>query len=132
MIYGLGMLESGLTFDFGQLVVDCEFARMIKHTINGFAVNDDTLAVDVIRSIGHFGDFLSHAHTFKGMRSQSRPTLIDRRGRTGGENKGGEMYRRAIEAARHIIKTHQPEPLPREVVDGIRNLVIETEKENEK
>ncbi|MBW2635160.1 MAG: hypothetical protein JRE14_13745, partial [Deltaproteobacteria bacterium] len=26
MIYGLGMLESGITFDFAQLVLDCEFA----------------------------------------------------------------------------------------------------------
>ncbi len=30
LIYGLGMLESGVTLDFGQLVMDAEFARMIK------------------------------------------------------------------------------------------------------
>ena len=31
LIYGLGMIESGMTFDFGQLVMDDEFAGMIKH-----------------------------------------------------------------------------------------------------
>ena len=69
MIYGLGMLESGITFDFGQLVLDCEFARMIKHTVQGFRVNDDTLALDVIKEIGPGGHYLMHEHTLKGMRS---------------------------------------------------------------
>ena len=33
LIYGLGMIEMGMTIDFGQLVMDNEFARMIKHTL---------------------------------------------------------------------------------------------------
>ena len=45
MIYGSGMLESGITFDYGQLVLDCEFARMIKHTIQGIPVNDENMRI---------------------------------------------------------------------------------------
>ena len=130
MIYGLGMLESGITFDYAQLVLDCEFARMIKHTVNGIPVNDETLAVDVIDEIGPFGDFLSHEHTFNGMRSQSRPEIIDRRGRGMWENDGStDSYTRALEKARTIIETHQPEPLPEEVLSRIRAIVQETETE---
>ena len=44
MVYGLGMLEMGVTLDFGQLVMDNEFAGMIKHVLNGIPVNDETLA----------------------------------------------------------------------------------------
>ncbi|MEJ2168511.1 MAG: hypothetical protein P8X90_23620 [Desulfobacterales bacterium] len=40
------MLESGITFDFAQLVLDNEFIGMIKHTIRGFAVDDETPAVE--------------------------------------------------------------------------------------
>jgi trimethylamine--corrinoid protein Co-methyltransferase len=58
MIYGSGMLESGITFDYGQLVLDCEMARMIKHTVQGFPVTDDSLALDVIKEIGPGGHFL--------------------------------------------------------------------------
>ena len=78
MIYGLGMLESGITFDFGQLVLDAEIARMIKHVVKGIPVDDETLAVDVIREVGPFGDFLCHKHTLQWMRSQSQPEFIDR------------------------------------------------------
>ena len=58
MVYGLGMLEMGVTLDFGQLVMDNEFAGMIKHVLRGITVNDETLAVDVIHSVGPFKDFL--------------------------------------------------------------------------
>ncbi len=69
MIYGPGMLESGITFDYGQLVLDCEIARMIKHTLQGIPVNDDTLAIDTIKEVGPGGDYLMHEHTFNHMRS---------------------------------------------------------------
>ena len=128
MIYGLGMLESGITFDYAQLVLDCEFARMIKHTVNGIPVNDDTLAVDVIDEIGPFGDFLSHPHTFNGMRSQSRPEIIDRRGRGMWESEGAtDSYTRALTKVKTIIETHAPEPLPQEVLSKIRTIIQETE-----
>jgi len=130
MIYGLGMLESGITFDFGQLVLDCEFARMIKHTVNGIPVNDETLALDVIGEIGPFGDFLSHRHTFDGMRNQSTPDLIDRRGRDMWESDGAtDSYTRAAAKARTIIETHRPDPLPEEVLLKIRAIIEETEAE---
>ena len=130
MIYGLGMLESGITFDYAQLVLDCEFARMIKHTVNGIPVNDDSLAVEVIDEIGPFGDFLSHAHTFNGMRNQSRPEIIDRRGRGMWESDGAtDGYTRALNKVRTIIETHEPEPLPEEVLLRMRAIVQETEKE---
>jgi len=128
MIYGLGMLESGITFDFGQLVLDCEFARMIKHTVNGIPVNDETLALDVIGEIGPFGDFLSHRHTFDGMRGQSSPELIDRRGRGMWESDGAtDSYTRAAAKARAILETHQPDPLPQDVLATIRSIIEKTE-----
>jgi trimethylamine---corrinoid protein Co-methyltransferase len=130
MIYGLGMLESGITFDYGQLVLDCEFARMINFTIHGIPVNDKTLAVDVIKEIGPGKDFLMHQHTFDGMRQQSRPDLIDRQIRGAWEEAGANTaYERALAKARWILENHQPEPLPDEVLAKIRSIVTETEKQ---
>lgn len=128
MIYGPGMLESGITFDYGQLVLDCEFVRMIRHTIQGIPVNDDTLAIDPIKEIGSGGDFLMHPHTFKYMRQQSKPELIDRKMRGSWEKAGATTaYERAMTKVRHILETHRPEPLPDDVVAAIRAIVEETE-----
>ena len=130
MIYGLGMLESGITFDYGQLVLDCEIARMIKFTVQGIPVNDETLAVDAIKEIGPGRDFLMHPTTFKGMRSQSRPELIDRRMRGLWEAQGATTaYERALQKARWILANHQPDPLPEAVLDTIRSIVLDAEAE---
>ena len=130
MVYGLGMLEMGVTLDFGQLVMDNEFAGMIKHVLNGIPVNDETLAVDVIHSVGPFKDFLGTKHTLNHMRSQSQPQLIDRRRRPKWEELGStDIYQRACEKAREILETHQPDPLPESVLAEIRSIIEETENE---
>ncbi|MDQ1351180.1 MAG: hypothetical protein QG657_1482 [Acidobacteriota bacterium] len=129
MIYGLGMLESGITFDFGQLLLDAEIARMIKHTVKGIPVDDESLAVDVIREIGPFGNFLVHKHTVQRMRSQSQPEFIDRTMREVWERKGAHLpHQKAMLKVRKILETHKPEPLPQHVLDKIRSIVMETEK----
>jgi trimethylamine--corrinoid protein Co-methyltransferase len=131
IIYGLGMLEMGITLSFGQLVLDCEFARMIKHVVGGIPVNDETLAVDVVRQVGAFGDFLSQEHTLKHMRStQSQPKLIDRRMWEDWEKSGtAGIVQKAEEEARHILETHKPEPLPPGVLSTLQSVVEETEEE---
>ena len=130
MIYGPGMLESGITFDFGQLVLDCEFIRMIKHTLGGVPVTDETLAVDPIKAVGIGGDHLMQPLTLAHMKSQSKPELIDRKMRAVWEKNGATTaYDRAMEKVRYNLETHQPAPLPAGVREQIRNIVVQTEAE---
>ncbi len=130
LIYGLGMIEMGMTIDYGQLVMDNEFARMIKYTVEGIPVNDETLAVDAIKEIGIGKDFLSHDSTYKHMRSQSQPKLIDRKMREDWVKEGStDIYQRALEQARFILENHKPDPLPEDVLAAIRSIVEEAEEE---
>ena len=130
LIYGLGMIEMGMTIDFGQLVMDNEFARMIKHAVQGVPVNDETLAADVIREIGVGKDFLSHESTYKHMRSQSQPKLIDRNMREDWTAAGStDIYQRSLEEAKYILENHQPDPLPDGAAEAIRAIVEEAEAE---
>ena len=130
LIYGLGMIEMGMTIDFGQLVMDNEFARMIKFILNGIPVNNETLAVDAIREIGIGKNFLGHISTLNHMKSQSQPQLIDRKMRERWTAAGStDMYQRAIEEARHILETHKPDPLPDGVLAALRAIVEEAEEE---
>jgi trimethylamine--corrinoid protein Co-methyltransferase len=116
--------------DFGQLVLDNEFARMIKHIVQGLPVNDETLAVDVIKEVGIGKDFLSHESTYNHMRSQSQPKLIDRRIREDWEASGStDIYQRATEEARQILETHKPDPLPDDVLSTLRSIIEEAEAE---
>ena len=120
----------GMTIDYGQMVMDNEFARMIKYLVQGIPVNDETLAVDVIKEIGVGKDFLSHASTYKHMRTQSQPKLIDRRMREDWQAAGGtDIYQRALEEAKYILENHKPDPLPDTVLSAMRSIVEEAEAE---
>ena len=124
------MIESGVTFDCAQLVTDAEIARMVKRTVSGIPVSDETLAVDDIVGVGSFGDFLSLDATLKHMRDHSQPELIDRRVREDWTSSGSrDMYARARARALQILHQHRPPPLPDDVAAQIGRIIHEAEAE---
>jgi trimethylamine--corrinoid protein Co-methyltransferase len=76
----LGTLAFGL-YGSQEMVVICdELVRSIKHVLRGIAVNEDTLAVDVIREAGHGGSFLAADHTVRYFRKELYfPSLFQRK-----------------------------------------------------
>jgi trimethylamine--corrinoid protein Co-methyltransferase len=130
VIYGLGMLEMGITFDLAQLVLDNEIAEMIKYSVNGIPVNDETLAIDVIKEMGIGKDYLAHESTYQNMASQSNAELMDRRMREDWEADGStDIYQRAHKKMRTILETYEPPQLSEGVRQDIRDIVTEAEKE---
>ena len=124
------MIESGVTFDCAQLVMDAEIARMVKRTVSGIPVGDEALAVDDIVGVGSRGDFLSLDATLKHMRDHSQPELIDRRLREDWTNSGStDMYARARAKAIRIIDEHRPPPLSAAVTAQIERIIHEAEAE---
>jgi trimethylamine--corrinoid protein Co-methyltransferase len=129
IIYGLGMLEMGVTFCFHQLLMDADVADMIKFSLVGVPVSDATLSVDLIREIGHSGNFLSHKNTFVNRKIQSGPALIDRNMRGRWEERGATtMTDRAKVKLKDILATHKPPELPAEARAKIRAIVNEAER----
>jgi trimethylamine--corrinoid protein Co-methyltransferase len=129
VIYGLGMLEMGITYDLAQLVWDHEIAEMLLYALNGVPVNDTTLAVDVIKEMGIGKDYMSHPTTYQNMRSQSPARLIDRRVRQEWEADGSkDAYTRAHEKMIEILDTYEPPQLADEVRENVRSIVVEAEK----
>ncbi len=70
MTQAMGTLASGLYGAPEQLVICDEMAHMIERVLAGVEVNDDTLALDVIREVGHNGHFLAHDHTLAHFRQE--------------------------------------------------------------
>jgi trimethylamine--corrinoid protein Co-methyltransferase len=130
LLVGIGGLETGLTFDFGQAVLDDEIFRMIKHIKRGIEVNPETLSVDLIHEIGPSGEFLSHDTTLAKMKSLSQTHIFDRNNREDWENKGKpQSYAKALSRAVDILENHKPEPLPESAAGQISAIVEEAEKE---
>ena len=131
LIYGAGMLDSGLIFSYAQLVIDNDIFKMIRKMMQGIRVDAENLAVDIIKSLGPGGDFLMQEHTMKYMRTlPSVPNLIERGNRENWLASGGKaLAERAAEKAAEILANHTPEPLSDEAKSALRSIVEESDAE---
>ena len=131
IIYGMGMLEMGMTMSYEQLLIDQEIVRMIRRVLQGIAVNKETIALDVIKGVGASGNYLSESHTRLNMRKESsQARLIDRKMRDGWEKDGSkDIAERANEEAKKILENYKPLPLDIKAAKVIREIILEAEEE---
>lgn len=113
-IFGIGAIESILTFDYAAMITGAEQAERMMRIINGVDINDTTLAVELIQEVGPGGNYISHKHTYQHMREQSQNKLFDRRSREAWltATNGKDINLVAYDEASRIIKNHKPLPLP--------------------
>jgi trimethylamine--corrinoid protein Co-methyltransferase len=118
LIYGMGMLDMGMVFSYTQLLVDHEIARMIRRTIEGLEVSDETMALDLVEKVGIGGNYITQKHTMKFMRTeQLQAELMDRSTRGNWEKSGQkDIVELAREKAVKILAEHQPVPLDEKLV----------------
>lgn len=119
-----------MTFDLAQLLTDAEIFKMVLHTINGFEVNNETIALDVIKEVGT-GEFVSHPHTSGNYRKiQSSSDLINRQARDAWVAGGSKiMTDKCYEKAIYILENHIPDPLSQEDAEFIRKVIEDAERE---
>jgi len=119
-----------MTIDYAKLVMDNEFAGMIKKAVSGIEVNVESLATEVIKQVGAGGEFVTHEHTFRHFRAeQSQSKLIDRRPAEEWLAMGGkDLTERANEIAKDLYTNYLPEPLSDDVRNKLRSIVNEAEK----
>jgi trimethylamine---corrinoid protein Co-methyltransferase len=113
----LGTLSFGLYGSQEMAVICDELGRMIKHVLRGITIDDDTLAVDVIREAGYGGSFLAADHTVRHFRKELYfPFLFQRKTI---DQWLAEGARTASEVAHdrvdEILSSAGPVPLPPEV-----------------
>lgn len=129
MIYGPGMLDAGMNLNYGQLVLDNEFIKMVKFAAQGIPVNDYNLAVDTIKSVGPRGHYLMEEHTMENLHAQSDTTLFDRQTREDWTAQGCKTVNsKANEIAVNLIENHKPLALPKGSAEKLKEIIKEAEK----
>ena len=123
------MLEAGMTFSFGQLVIDDEIAAMVKRVVNGVSLDDELMGVELIKKVGIGNNFLTQRHTLNNIETeQIQATIIDRRMRGAWERKGSKsLIQSANEKAAELLQTHEPKPLPEDMIKELKRIVKSAE-----
>jgi len=126
---GAGFLDFVLTVSFEQYVIDNEIIGMVKRMRRGFEVNQETMALDLIKRIGPGGNFMTEEHTVRHMREELfQPILSDRQERERWLEAGGKDAReRARDLAKKYIDNHMARGLTpdqeRNVLNSIEGIV---------
>jgi trimethylamine--corrinoid protein Co-methyltransferase len=127
MLLGVGLLHGSRIWSYEQMMMDCEIFDIVYRMMPGIAVNEETLALEVIRAAGPGGNFLAQKHTKKYARELWRPQFMDRRPYNEWEEKkdGARDWARA--EAKRILSTHQPEPLDPKLSQELRRIISAVE-----
>jgi len=129
---GIGELEAGVMGSFAQIVCDNEIAAGVRRLRNGFTINDDSLAVEVISAaMKSTHNFLGQKHTLQYLRGgEILLTELAERGswETWEMNGRAGMAERAQAEANHIIQNHQVEPLSIEQEQELDEILLEANR----
>jgi len=130
MMNGAGLLNGSKILSYPHMVMECEIYGIVQRLAEGIRVDDETLAVDVIRKVGPNGTYLAEKHTRQHMKEIWRPRVWDRTpyDQWLREGKKGALEK-ATEIADQILDTYQPEPLPDDVVAELRAIVARADAE---
>jgi len=94
-------LDSDLLVDFADLVFCNECMGALKRLSREVTVNEQNLATEVLKEVGHGGSFLGHDHTVRNFRKEFwQPRLMERRNwdtwKKGGGLSIAEVARRKV------------------------------------
>ena len=128
MLLGVGFLHGSRIWSYAQMLMDCEIYAIVHKMLAGIVVNDETLALDAIAAVGPGGNFLSQKHTRRHMREIFLPQFMDRRPYNEWEAKQDDAPDWALDKARNILATHQPDPLDPKLSAELGRIVASLEK----
>jgi trimethylamine--corrinoid protein Co-methyltransferase len=128
MLLGVGFLHGSRIWSFAEMMMDCEIFSIIRKTLQGIVVDDETLALDTIAAVGPGGNFLSQKHTLKHMRELFLPEFMDRRPFNEWEERKDDARDWALAKARRRLETHHPDPLDESVSNEMAKIIASLEK----
>jgi trimethylamine---corrinoid protein Co-methyltransferase len=108
-----------------QLILDSEYARALQRFAAGFEVNEETLAFDLIKSIGPGGNYLAEMHTAKNYRKEHwQPKLFSREmynGWINGDHKTD--VERALDVYEKIMSQQPTIYIPEEIESALLTVI---------
>jgi len=124
IVHDIGFMDAGLQGSLALIAICNDTLGFIRAMTKGVAVNDETLALDVIEELGPTGNYLGHDHTLRHFREPYYSKLADKNPYAVWVKRGATtMEARAARLVDEILANHRPEPLPADVQRDIKRIV---------
>lgn len=130
LIHDIGYLGQGLIGNPAAIVMCDELISYVRRLLQGIVLDDETIPMDLIRTLGPGGSYLAEGHTAQHHRREFwRPRLFNRHSPDAWLAKGGEGYGEAVSRkTRDILSSHRPDPLPEAVSQAVDEIAGRAEQ----
>lgn len=129
MVIHSGYLSGGMCSSLELLVYENEVLSMVRQIERGVTINDETLAVDVIKEVGPNGNYLGEEHTIEHYDELWLPQVFNRDGYMKWHDKGEpSLYDIINIKVKKIVSVDPKHPLTREQLDKLDAIVARAEK----
>ncbi len=129
LIHDVGLLGNATVVMPEMIVATDEIIGMLHHLLRAVPVGEDALAFDVVAEVGPGGEFLTHSHTLRHFRDAWYPTLLYRGGAEAWQRSDRVSFEgRVKERTCELIESHRSESLPRDVIEGIQEILARAER----
>lgn len=120
--HDVGYLDFGRSGSLEMIVILDEIISQVRRMQRGIPVDDEQLAVNVIREVASEGQFITHDHTLEHLRAtQWRPQLFNRMGFEKWEQTGRRsLLQRAQQRLANLIEGNRVPSIPEEKQQKIR------------
>jgi trimethylamine--corrinoid protein Co-methyltransferase len=126
IVTGMGLVRTYTLLYPESVILDDDIYHRARYALMNTEVNAETLALDVIASVGPGGHFLAEQHTRKFMRDAMKRAVTHQLDASGG-------YRDPLQVARDkvawIRENHHPEPLDAAVQAELARILVAADRE---
>lgn len=116
LIHDCGLLDHGSLVSPAYIVLVNEVLHMVNQYLPGVPVSEETLALDLINTVGPGKHFLQAEHTLKHCHEVWYSQLFDRTLYTKWLGRGGKRFSERLREHTLKLMKHQPTPLTSDIV----------------
>jgi trimethylamine--corrinoid protein Co-methyltransferase len=127
MVTGAGMMDFESCHSFEKLVIDAEIIGMAKRLIAGVEIRDEPIALELMRKMGHRGDYLAQLHTLKWFQEEQYipSEIIDRGSLEAWKKKGRKSaWERAQDRVAALLDTYESPPIADDLRSELRAITL--------
>jgi trimethylamine--corrinoid protein Co-methyltransferase len=123
---GMGGLDSAKGCSLEQLVIDAYFWEDFRVFMKKIEITEESIAMDVVKSVGHGNSFLTHPHTAKNFRKEL--SFWDKKRLSWQKTLSNDMVDEARTIAKKLLKEHEVEQIDRDIVEQGDKILRDLEK----
>jgi len=129
--HSAGFIDGGRAVSYENLFIDNEIVAYVQRILKGIRVNEEWLAIELIKRVGPRGSYMAESHTIDHMREDCfYPVLSNRKAYDEWKAEGAKtISQKANEKARDILKNYQPEPLDPAIDKELKQFIKKIEEQ---